>query len=219
MDYNKRIEHAFNDWAATYEEDVIPKLMQRGYNYSELAKTITSYIPSEIGIQEPVLELGIGTGVLGKWVKDIRPDINIDGLDISLEMIKRAKEKQIYNNIYLGSADEHIFDTKRHFVYSAFMFHSVGNQKALLDSIAESLYDNGILVLVDLIPNLKLLAGDLNFNAHSVEYEHGAPAMYKTCGELVELFENSPFEIVAIQKLGISKDYNHYLFVLKKGEV
>lgn len=34
---------AFDDWATTYESDVVPKLDLRGYSYDELAKTILSY--------------------------------------------------------------------------------------------------------------------------------------------------------------------------------
>lgn len=53
---------------------------------------------------------------------------------------------------------------------------------------------------------------------NSIKYEHGAPAMYKTCAEMVDLIESSPFELVELKKLGISKDYNHYLFALRKGK-
>ncbi|MFQ7024269.1 MAG: hypothetical protein ACLRRQ_07740 [Lachnospira pectinoschiza] len=64
---------------------------------------------------------------------------------------------------------------------------------------------------------MKILANNADFNAHSIKYEHGAPAMYKTCAEMVDLIESSPFELVELKKLGISKDYNHYLFALRKG--
>ena len=35
---------------------------------------------------------------------------------------------------------------------------------------------------------------------------------------MVDLIESSPFELVELKKLGISKDYNHYLFALRKGK-
>lgn len=53
------------------------------------------------------------------------PSTEIDGLDISSEMLKRSKEKAVYNHLYLGSADEHLYTEQYAFVYSAFMFHSV----------------------------------------------------------------------------------------------
>ncbi len=216
MEYNKEVKSAFDDWAATYESDVVPKLDLRGYGYSELAETIVSYLSSDMK-RESILELGVGTGVLGERVKQAVPDIKIDGLDISSEMLKKAKEKNVYDNLYSGSADEYLYDKQRSFVYSAFMFHSVKEQEVLLSKIADSLNNDGMFILVDLVPNMKVLSKNANFNAHSIKYEHGAPAMYKTCGEMVDLIEKSSFELVELKKLGISKDYNHYLFALRKG--
>lgn len=43
MNYYKEVKSAFDDWATTYESDVVPKLDLRGYSYNELAKTILSY--------------------------------------------------------------------------------------------------------------------------------------------------------------------------------
>lgn len=215
MNYYKEVKSAFDDWASTYENDVVPKLDLRGYSYNELAKTILSYYvkPMDKG---PILELGVGTGILGERVKNLVPSTEIDGLDISSEMLKKAKEKAVYKRLYLGSADEHLYTEQYAFVYSAFMFHSVKWQDTLLLKIAEGLVDGGMFILVDLIPNMKILANNTDFNTHSMKYEHGAPSMYKTCAEMVDLLENSPFELVELKKLGISKDYNHYLFALRK---
>lgn len=215
MNYNKEVKNAFDDWAKTYESDVIPKLDLRGYSYHELASMILSYYKMEKN-EHPILELGVGTGVLGKQIKEHIPSVQIDGLDISSEMLKKAKEKKIYNELYLSSADEYVYDKKRSFVYSAFMFHSVKEQMRLLEKIANTLDRGGIFVLVDLVPNMKILGHDSNFNAHSVQYEHGAPAMYKTCSEMITLIESSPFKLVELKQLGVSKDYNHYLFALQK---
>lgn len=216
MSYYKEVKNAFDDWAATYEKDVVPKLDLRGYSYDELARIILSLYDKTLS-EKPVLELGVGTGVLGERIKKFDPTVVVNGLDISPEMLKKAKEKAVYNTLYLGSADEYLYTEQYAFVYSAFMFHSVREQEILLSKIADSLVNGGIFALVDLIPNMKMLANDADFNAHSVQYEHGAPAMYKTCGEMMDLIEKSPFELIELKKLGISKDYNHYLFVLRKG--
>ena len=70
--------------------------------------------------KKSILELGVGTGVLGERVKSLVPSTEIDGLDISSEMLKRSKEKAVYNHLYLGSADEHLYTEQYAFVYSAF---------------------------------------------------------------------------------------------------
>lgn len=215
MNYYNSVKNAFDDWATTYERDVVPKLNLRGYSYDELVSTILSYFDESMK-EKTIFELGVGTGVLGECVKRIAPTIEIDGLDISSKMLEKAKEKAVYRNLYLGSADEHLYDEQREFIYSAFMFHSVKKQEILLSKIADSLVSGGMFIFVDLVPNMKILSNDTDFNAHSIKYEHGAPAMYKTCAEMVDLIEKSQFELIEIKKLGISKDYNHYLFALRK---
>ena len=68
MNYYKEVKSAFDDWATTYESDVVPKLDLRGYSYDELAKTILSYYDKSMD-KKSILELGVGTGVLGERVK------------------------------------------------------------------------------------------------------------------------------------------------------
>lgn len=38
MNYYKKVKSAFDDWATTYESDVVPKLDLRGYSYDELQR-------------------------------------------------------------------------------------------------------------------------------------------------------------------------------------
>ena len=166
MNYYKKVKSAFDDWATTYESDVVPKLDLRGYSYDELAKTILSYYDKSMD-KKSILELGVGTGVLGERVKSLVPSTEIDGLDISSEMLKRSKEKAVYNHLYLGSADEHLYTEQYAFVYSAFMFHSVKGQDILLSKIAECLVNGGMFILVDLIPNMKILANIFIFGIKS----------------------------------------------------
>ena len=91
----QNVKSAFDDWATTYESDVVPKLDLRGYSYDELAKTILSYYDKSMD-KKSILELGVGTGVLGERVKSLVPSTEIDGLDISSEMLKRSKEKALF---------------------------------------------------------------------------------------------------------------------------
>ena len=47
-----------------------------------------------------ICDIGCGTGLVGNELKFLNPEIVIDGLDISIEMINKAKEKNIYRNFY-----------------------------------------------------------------------------------------------------------------------
>lgn len=214
MNYKEQVICAFNDWAKTYEEEAEQKLKNRGYSYKILTELILKYMDKKECYQ--ILELGVGTGLIGKYMKKKLSEVEIDGIDISLEMIKKARQKNVYKQLYLDGADNYKYNKTYQFVYTAFMLHSVEHQKQLIEKIYDKLYKNGVFVIVDLIPNLKPKRSLSELNKHSKEYEHGAPANYKYLGEYIDLIEHTQFNILEIKQLGISKDYNHYMIVLKK---
>ena len=215
--YYKEVKTAFNDWAATYEEDVVPKLIQRGYSYAELGKYIAGYIELVDAAKPDVLELGTGTGILGINVvtNAVRP-VNLTGLDIADEMLKKASEKKIYQDLICSSADLYEFQKKFDIIYSGFMFHSVMDQRLLIDRISHSLNLGGYFLMIDLIPNETVQGHNCDYNSHSRAYEHGAPSNYKSNRELINLFNHCELQLVRVEQLGIDKDYNHFLYVLKK---
>ena len=47
-----------------------------------------------------ICDIGCGTGLVAQELKSLNNDFIIDGFDISPEMLKVAKEKNIYNNLY-----------------------------------------------------------------------------------------------------------------------
>lgn len=210
INYNEQLQHAFNDWANTYEQEAEEKLKIRGYSYGILTKLIISYL--DINKSHEVLELGVGTGIIGKYLKNFLPTITINGIDISKEMIKEAQQKNVYNKLFLDAVDNHLYNQKYSFIYTSFMLHSVKNQEKLISKIYNTLQDNGIFIIIDLIPNINKKDSTL----HSQKYEHGAPSNYKHLWEYLYLMEKNNFTIKEVKQLGINKDYNHYIIVLKK---
>lgn len=153
--YYDKVKNAFNDWAGTYEEDVIPKLIHRGYSYSELGKEIAVFI-NEVEKRKPVvLELGTGTGVLGiEVVENCEKPIALYGLDISEKMIIKAMGKNIYQDFICTSADAYDFSAGFDIIYSSFMFHSVKEQELLINRVFYSLNIGGYFLMTDLVPNI-----------------------------------------------------------------
>lgn len=217
-DYNFKLEKAFDRWSDTYEQEAIKKIELRGYSYELLGKIISDSINKKVtnNLTISIMELGVGTGILGKFVsKSIRKDFYIDGLDISPKMLSIARNKNIYRNLVQSSSDKFKFCEKSYnFIYSAFMFHSVENQRKLLQVLNKSLIKGGLLILIDLVPKIKLEKSVLQ--SHSIKHEYGAPSNYKTNNEMLELIIESEFQFIELKKLGIDKDFNHYMYVLEK---
>ena len=81
-------------WAASYEADFVAN---QGYEHP---KVIAEHFNHLVPTIKSVLDVGTGTGLVGKELKKLRPNLLIDGVDISPEMLAEAKKKNVYRNLY-----------------------------------------------------------------------------------------------------------------------
>ena len=88
---NKKL---YAKWAATYESDFVDK---QGYKHPQVIAEIFHNNLPEI---KKVIDIGTGTGLVGKYLKELRPEILIDGIDISPEMLAEAAKKKVYRNLF-----------------------------------------------------------------------------------------------------------------------
>jgi ubiquinone/menaquinone biosynthesis C-methylase UbiE len=175
----KKVIASFDYWSGTYTDNVVPKLERRGYGYQKLAKDILNYLRPANG--STIAELGAGTGVLGREIKKLRPDLKLVGFDISLRMLQQAKGENIYSELLLCDAEKiPVQDGYFDHVYSAFMFHSALNPKKGLAEVKRIVRDDGRVALIDLFRTRKrvFLFSWLKDNWHSFRYEKGAPSNY-----------------------------------------
>lgn len=81
--------------ASEYDKNFAEEL---GYIYpEEIGKLL---LKSEKSISGAICDIGCGTGLVGEWLIGQKETVPIDGIDISDEMLKVAKEKAIYRNLY-----------------------------------------------------------------------------------------------------------------------
>lgn len=94
---NRRL---YAKWAATYETSFVDA---KQYRYP---KAIAEVFNELVGAVIRVLDIGTGTGLTGMYVSRLRPELVIDGLDISPEMLAQAKLKlredgaAVYRQLY-----------------------------------------------------------------------------------------------------------------------
>lgn len=208
--YDETIVNAFNSWAETYDSEVIPKLIIRGYSYEQLAKKIIEY--GNISKNMNILELGTGTGLLGeqvyKWC-----DTSISGVDISKNMLQHAAERNIYSKLDNCNASQLPHeDCKFDVVYTAFMFHSVYDQVSCINEMKRVLKKGGVIILIDLFPYSEEIWQ--NSKKHSNKYEYGASSNYLTSERFENLIRDCGLTIIKKEQLGNKVDYMHYCYVL-----
>ena len=94
---NRRL---YAQWAATYESSFVDA---KQYRYP---KAIAEVFNDVVGPVKRVLDIGTGTGLTGMYLSRLRPEVVIDGMDISPEMLAQARGKKrdddrpVYRQLY-----------------------------------------------------------------------------------------------------------------------
>ncbi len=85
----------YSSWAESYDEEI----SQNGY--ASPMRTAQALKLSGANLNAPLLDIGCGTGVSGLFLNEAG-FANLDGSDFSKEMLGKAKDKNIYKNLYLA---------------------------------------------------------------------------------------------------------------------
>ncbi|WP_433989155.1 hypothetical protein SuNHUV7_33950 (plasmid) [Pseudoseohaeicola sp. NH-UV-7] len=93
------VRRLYDDWAATYEAEI----SENGYaTPGRCAAALAQYVTDKAA---PVLDFGCGTGLSGLALK-LAGFETIDGVDVSPDMLDRAREKNIYRTLTAIDADD-----------------------------------------------------------------------------------------------------------------
>lgn len=207
-DYDRELRVAFDLWAPTYEDDATAKIAARGHSYMSMGRDIARLATGP----EPVLEVGVGSGLLGAQVAGHLDEMALHGLDISPAMLELARARGVYERLDLVAADAFDYRSSYNLVYTAFAFHSIRDQAQFLAKVKGSLTANGTLLVIDLFPT-EPLTPEVS-NEHSRLHEKGAPSNYVTEHELRQLAEGAGFEVGQARVLGERRAFEHRWFEL-----
>ena len=87
----------YRNWADTYDRDLLDEF---GYRAPHAAvEALERLLPSRDSV---ILDMGCGTGLVGELLRELGYH-HLDGLDLSPEMLEKAKARRIYRT--LGEAD------------------------------------------------------------------------------------------------------------------
>lgn len=109
---------------------------------SEYGQSLLGFVNKEPG--QIILDVGCGTGELTE--KLAADGAKVIGMDLSKNMIEKAKKAHPGPEFFMGDATEipysNYFDT----VFSNAVFHWIPNQRKLIDSVRRALKAEGLLV-------------------------------------------------------------------------
>ncbi len=101
-----------------------------------------------------VLDIGTGPGVIPLHLQRFYPDAHFIGMDISLDMLERAKENRIRRqaSLKLLAGDGEILplgDNTLHVITSFFALHHMDEPERLLKEVDRVLTSDGDLLIID----------------------------------------------------------------------
>ena len=91
------VKNLFDDYAERFDDSLIKQL---GYKLPFLIKELILKLDPKRKIFEKVIDLGCGTGLTGKELRDISN--NLTGIDISSNMVAKTRELDVYDHLIVG---------------------------------------------------------------------------------------------------------------------
>jgi len=91
------VKNLFDDYAERFDESLVEQLE---YKLPFLMKELILKLDSKRKTFEKVIDLGCGTGLTGKELRDISN--NLTGIDLSRNMIAKARELDVYDRLIEG---------------------------------------------------------------------------------------------------------------------
>ena len=89
----QQVAEIYDRWSATYDD----YMETIGYRHPAICVALLArYVSAG---DDPVLDAGVGTGLIGETMRLIGYD-QIDGIDISAGMLDRARDKNIYSGLH-----------------------------------------------------------------------------------------------------------------------
>lgn len=169
-------EH-FDEWAARYDADIRVQVPR----YDEIQDTVVSLL----SLRPPhrVLDLGAGTGVTALRILDALPEARVVGLDVSQEMLGRARQRLRAHRRRVTLRPANISAPEIDGLYDAIVsvlaiHHLWADEKRhLFSRLWEHLAPGGILVVADAFRHasdrlLELYDYPRPEDAHEAEHDH-----------------------------------------------
>lgn len=136
------VENLFDQYARHYEQHLTQMLK---YTLpSHIERCLHEHIPK--GSKLNILDLGCGTGIIGKVSKHFAK--SLIGVDLSNNMLDEARKKHIYDELIQGDCIDFLNDNNKYdCIIAAELLPYIGNAQGLLTLITKSLRPGGIFLI------------------------------------------------------------------------
>lgn len=140
--HKKRFEKEFETWDDYY------RYKFKDITYLEVYKrtSVTVNFVKKLGNKHSLLDIGCGAGNLIDLISKKRPDLKIDGVDISENMVYRARKNNNVSNIYQHNIEEGSLKNKYDIITLMGVFPYFEDSSRALKNVDRTLNEGGFLI-------------------------------------------------------------------------
>ena len=194
---SERIRQSFSSAAESYD--------RHNSIQATIARRLIEFLPEEREFKS-ILEVGCGTGLYTKLLVERFPEARIYSLDISSEMVNRARQHVKEENVtwMTGDAREVLLDEKVTLVTGSASVHWAQPLDELFANLNRQLYNRGRLVINVMLQGTLEELHELRSRVAPDKYE--APVLPGR-QQVVNRLEESGFEILREKRGEIVQNY------------
>jgi predicted TPR repeat methyltransferase len=134
------VQELFDDYAERFEQHLVGALNYRGHR---VLVEMLQHAAAGRHVQ-CALDLGCGTGLCGPLLKSFAAQV--DGVDLSAQMLEQARKRGVYDRLVQGDIVEHLqtTDARYDLVNAADVFTYLGDLGAVFEGVARVLQRGGV---------------------------------------------------------------------------
>ena len=192
---NDFIESLFDKYASSFDHNLVKDLEY--HTPSQIFGLITKYKPNIL--LRSILDLGCGTGLIGWELRDICQDIQ--GVDISKKMLKKAEQKGVYNKLNHNEIVDYLLEASLDFdlFISSDVFVYVGDLAEVFRLIKSRNKRSGSFIF-----STEHTEKDGFFLEQSGRYSHSKSYIKKLCQEF-------DYQLKYFSKINLRKNKGKYI--------
>jgi len=181
------IKNLFDNYAETFNESLVEKLE---YKLPFIIRELILDLDFDRKKLNKVIDLGCGTGLSGQGLRDISE--NLTGIDISKNMVDKARELGVYDNLIVGDIVEILRLSKEK--YDLFValdvFIYVGELKAIFKTVRNCCNKNAFFIF-----STEIQTDDGYSLLKSARFSHSDEYILKTAFNEFKLIESQDINL------------------------
>ena len=176
------VKNLFDDYAERFDDSLIKQL---GYKLPFLMKELILKLDPKRKAFEKVIDLGCGTGLTGKELRDISG--NLTGIDISSNMVNKARELDVYDRLIEGDVVDILSSSKEK--YDLFIaldvFVYIGELTKIIKTVRQCCNKNALFIF-----SIETQEEDGYSLLKSARYSHSEGYILKTASDGFKLIKS-----------------------------